>query len=307
MKVVAEYYDDPALAGIVFGPEAYITAGDEIAFFSANKRTTLEGTGKWLEAEWYVPDVKFKGVNVSTQAAARFVFDGPVYISRLRLGVIRTSGMYEGIDPIPDSYPFDADPYEIYAELDHNTGLKEGLDVGSSGGDQEYLIEVNIGPANDQRTALRPALGEGTDPFDRFVNYSILDEWFGPSSQPNAVFKVAVEYYDDPALIGESFGPEVYQSSVNGTVQFKFNPTNQRVVLEGTDTWRTAAWQIDDMNFSGVNQGPQAAARFWYSDNGAIYVSRVRYAVIRPKGEFAGVDKLSDVTIITRVDSWELF
>ena len=44
------------------------------------------------------------------------------------------------------------------------------------------------------------------------------------------------------------------------------------------------------MNFGGVNQGPQAAARFVTS--GKILFSRVRYAVIRPCGPQAGVNLL---------------
>lgn len=307
VKIVAEYYDDPALAGTLFGPEAYITAGDAIAFFPETSRTTLAGTGKWMEVEWYVPDVKFKGVNVPTQAAARFAFGGPVYISRLRMGVIRTTGKYAGVDPIPGVYPFDPDPYGIYAELDLNTGLEDNLALGNSGGDQEYIVEYDIGPANDKRTAVRPSLDLGTDPFDSFINFAIQNEVFGPSNQPNAVFKVAVDYYDDPALTGAVFGPEVYQSSVAGVLTFKFVPTVARVTLEGTDAWKVVAWQINDMNFTGVNQGPQAAARFAFSTTGAVHISRVRYAVIRPKGKNAGVDMLSDLTPYTDVSSWDLY
>lgn len=308
VKIVAEYYDDPALAGETFGPEAYITAGGDTVFYPAEKRTTLEGSGKWLEAVWYVTDVKFNGVNVpGGQATARFHFTGPIYISRLRVGIIRTSGIYEGVDPIPGVYPFDPDPYEIYAELDLNEGIEFGLTTGNSGGDQEYFIEYDVGPAGDLRAAIRPALNEGADTnFDRYMNFSIVDEWFGPTSQPNAVFKIAVDYYDDPALVGERFGPEVYQSDVYGQLQVTFYPDAQRLTLEGTDTWRTAAWQIDDVNFTGINQGPQAAVRFWFTDNAAVYISRVRYAVIRPVGENAGVDMLADVPL-TDVEDWELF
>ncbi|MBI1388469.1 MAG: hypothetical protein GC154_08475 [bacterium] len=309
VKVVAEYYDDPALAGTVFGPEVYVTVGDALAFFPEAKRTTLAGSGKWMEAVWYVSDVKFKGVNVPTQAAARFTFTGPVYVSRLRLGVIRTSGVYENIDPIPDAYPFDPDPYGNYAELDINSGLKDGLDMGNNGGDQQWIQTDNIGPAGDKRTAVRPALDQGAAPFDRFMNFAILDERFGPNAQPNAKIKVAVDFFDDEALAGEAFGPEVYQSDVLGTVQFRFFPADQRFTLEGTNTWRTVAWIIDDMNFTGVNVSPQGAARFWFSDACAVYISRVRYAVIRPVGVNAGVDRLADITAINEpvsVDDWEL-
>lgn len=307
-KIVAEYYDDPALTGTVFGPEAYYSVGNQIAFFPEAQRTVLEGSGKWKEALWYVTDVKLTGVNVPTQAAARFVFTGPVYVSRLRLGVIRTSGIYEGVDPIPNVYPFDPDPYGIYAELDLNTGLVDNLDMSSSGGDQEYIIEEGIGPDNDKRRAVRPALGEGADSnFDRYMNFMIQNEVFGPISQPNAKIKMAYDYYDDPALAGERFGPEVYQTNVFGVVQIKFYPAENRLTLEGTGEWRTVAWVIDDVNFTGVNVSP-GAVRLWFSDNCAVYISRVRYAVIRPVGKNAGVDMLADIEPYpTAVQLWDLY
>lgn len=306
MKIVCEYYDDPALAGATFGPQAYASTAGDIAFVPEADRVTLEGSGQWREAVWYVPDVKLNGVNVPTQAGPRFVFSDAVHISRMRLGVIRTSGIYEGVDPIPDAYPFDPDPYGIYAELDLNAGLVDNLDMGGGGGDSEYFIEDGIGPANDQRRAVRPALGEGSPPFDRYMNFAILNEVFGPSSQPNARIKIAVEYYDDPALAGAVFGPEVYQSDQFGTLGFQFYPESSRQTLEGTGEWLTAAWEISDMNFTGVNVGPQGAARFWFSDEAAVYISRVRYGVIRPVGINAGVDPLEDVPL-TDVADWGLY
>ena len=308
VKIVAEYYDDPALAGTIFGPEVYVTAGDELAFYSEANRTVLEGSGGWREAVWFVSDVKLKGVNVEPQGVARFTFGGPVYVSRIRVGMIRSSGIYENVDPIPDAYPFDPDPYEIYAELNINEPeLSIGLDYGTSGGDQEYLVEDDIGPAEDKRTGIRPALGEASEPFDSHINWSIINEHFGPSNQPNAVLKIAVDYYDDPMLVDQDFGPQVYQSDVYGTLQFKFVSDEDRVVITGTDEWKTAAWIVDDVNFTGVNQGPQAAIRFSFSEEGSIYISRVRYAVIRPVGINAGVDMLSDVEINTEVNLWELY
>ena len=306
VKIAVEYYDDPALTGTVFGPEAYKTTGGEIAFYPVEKRTTLAGTGKWQEAVYYATDVKFDGVNVPTQAAVRFTFDNGVYISRYRLGVIRSAGINKGIDPIPDTYPFDPDPYQNYGQLDINKDISEGIALGTSGGDQEYMTEEGIGPAGDKRKSIRPSLDQGTAPFDRYMNFAINDEWFGPSSQPNAVMKIAVDYYDDPALTGERFGPEVYQSNIAGTVGIKFFPDAQRLTVEGTDVWRTAVWQIDDVNFTGVNQGPQAAVRFWFTDACAVHISRVQYGIIRPKGAQAGKDPLAGLPV-TPVPDWSIY
>ena len=307
IEIVVEYYDDPAQQGQTFGPDEYASAGNVTLNYPPDKGVTLEGSGKWKEAQWYISDVKFNGVNVTPQGAARLKFSAPIYISRLRLGVIRTSGIWSGVDPIPGVYPFDPDPYGIYAELDINKDVKDNLDMAASGGDQEWVTVEGVGPANDKRKAVSPALDKGTDTnFDRYMNFSILNEVFGPTSQPNLVFKVAVDYFDDPALAGQRFGPEVYQTNEYGTVKIKFFPDAQRLTLEGSGEWRTAAWEIDDVNLTGVNVGPQGAVRFWFTDGCAVAISRVRYAVIRPVGKYKGVDKLADVSLVG-IKSWELF
>ena len=57
------------------------------------------------------------------------------------------------------------------------------------------------------------------------------------------------------------------------------------------------------MNFNGVNQGPQSVCRFettpppGSSTPAAIYVSRIRYDVIRPCGAFQGINMLQSVGI----------
>jgi hypothetical protein len=53
-----------------------------------------------------------------------------------------------------------------------------------------------------------------------------------------------------------------------------------------------AYFEIPEIKFQGVNQGPQAAARFALS--GKIFFTRVQYAVIRPCGTDAGVNLLED-------------
>lgn len=310
VKVCVQYYDDPAAVGTVFGPEAYTGPGGAISFFPAAQRVTLEGTGTWREKDWIVENVKFNGVNVPTQAAARFAFTNPVFISQMRLGVFRAGGVNEGIDPIPDCSDFNPDPYQILAEWDIDNNIENGIALAGSGGDQEWIIDGDVGPANDRRFAVRPALDLGTDPFDRYINWTIQNEWFGPSSQPNAVFKVCVEYYDDPALAGLVFGPDVYQSARAGTPQLVFVGRDRRVTLEGTGRWRTFSWTFNDMNFTGVNSGGQGAARIQFDDTAPVYISNVKFGVVRSKGQNAGVDPLVDcgenVEPGTNVLDWEL-
>ncbi len=307
VKIAVEYYDDPQLAGAVFGPEAYSGAGGVISFVPEDQRITLEGTGRWRQGIWYVDGVKFDGINVPDgQSAVRFYYEAPVYISRYRLGVIRSSGVYEGVDPLPDATDFEPDLYDNYVEWDINNGIIDGLDLAPSGGDQEWIVDENIGPEDDKRLAVRPALDLGSEPFDSFMNWSILEERFGPSSQPNAHFKVCIEYYDDPELVGGVFGPEVYQTEISGVTQFAFVPAEERLTIEGTGEWRSYSWEIENMNFSGVNVSPQGAARFVYDV--PVYISRVQYGVIRKLGSEAGVDPLAGCgENETKVNNWSVY
>jgi len=182
--------------------------------------------------------------------------------------------------------------------LDLVRGMSAGLALGTSGGDQEMVV-AEAGPADDRRLAVYPARDEGTSGFKHeFLNFKITDEIFGPSSQPNAHLAICITYYDDPALVGARIRPEVYRTMKNGVLAFGYTPESDFVTLQGSDTWQQAYWEIADMNFTGVNQTPQAAARFIVQDaNGVpakIAVTRVRYGVIRPCGPLTGVNPLED-------------
>ncbi len=301
MKVCVEFYDDPnfAGAGVTFGPEAYATdETDGTGIVAADQRQTLEGSGQWIRRSWIVPAVNLRGVNAgSLTAGPRFISEnGQVAVSSFQLGVLREGDHpLAGQDPLADCF---ADPrictdaYGNFAELDLAKEVRNGLDVGTSSGDQNMIVE-EAGPANDRRQAVRPAFDDGSPGFThQFLNFSITDEVLGPSSQPPAHLAICATYYDDPALAGQSFRPEVYQTEHNGTLALGFTSADVAVTLEGTDTWRDAYWEINDIKFQGVNQGPQAAARF--VTTGKIFVSRLRYAVIRPCGPNAGVNLLED-------------
>src|SRR5204862_794946 len=104
-----------------------------------------------------------------------------------------------GLDPLPDCFE---DPdfckviYGNYAELDLAKGTMDGLEPGTSGGDQQ-MIQEEAGPTSDRRMAIRPASDDGTGFANRYLNFAISDEKLGPSSQPNVVLAVCVTYYDD--------------------------------------------------------------------------------------------------------------
>ncbi|MBI4324569.1 MAG: hypothetical protein HY674_04825 [Chloroflexi bacterium] len=308
VKVCVDFYDDPAFAGanVRFGPEAYATDDKGgIGFYAATRRHVMQGTGKWIRRSWTVPGVSLKGVNAGALTAGpRFASEnGQVFVSRYQIAVLRVGDHpLAGQDPLVDCY---ADPnictdaYGNYAELDLSKDLKDGLDVGRSGDDQEMIV-AEAGPADDRRQAVRPARNDGSPGFQhQYLNLALLNEALGPNSQPPARLAICVTYYDDPNLAGAQFKPEVYVTERNGVETFGFTPGSFFVTLEGTDQWRTAYWEIPDMKFNGVNQGPQAAARFVVLDK--VFFTRVRYAVIRPCGPLAGVNLLESCKPVTDV------
>jgi len=299
MKICVEFYDDPALTGSRFRPDAYATdSTGSVGFVPPKRRHTLRGSGERKKVAWTIPAVSLYGVNVAPLTAGpRLTFEGGrPYISRFDLAVLRVSPHpLAGQDPLVDCYE---DPdicttnYGSYVEMNLATGMLNGLAPGTSAGDQN-MIQAEAGPASDLRMAIRPARDDGTPGFaHQYLNLAIVNQALGPSTQPNARLAICMTYYDDPALAGQSFRPEVYQSDRNGITGFAFAPASIAVTLQGTGRWREAYFELPDVKFLGVNQGPQAAARFFVS--GKIFFSRVRYAVIRPCGPFAGVNRLAE-------------
>lgn len=298
IKVCVEFYDDPALVGAKFGPEAYATdATGGVGFFNAAKRYTLLGSGAWMHVSFVIHSVNLNGINTAplTGGPRLFFENGQPFISRYDLAVLRVApSPLAGQDPLSDCFQ---DPnicttnYGNYAEMDLANGVLNGLAPGTSTGDQE-MLQGEAGPTNDRRLAIRPAGNDGTPGFAHLnLNLAITGEAFGPSSQDNAQMAILMNYYDDPALTGKTFRPEVWRTDDTGVDTLAFSPANIAVVLEGTGRWREAYFEISKVNFSGVNQGPQAAARFGVNDK--IFFSRVRYAVIRPCGPFANVNLLA--------------
>ncbi len=298
LKICVEYFDDAAATGFSFGPEAFATdAAGTPGFAPAANYATLAGTNRWVRQSWVVPGVNLKGINTGAlTGGVRFAFvGGPVSISRFDLAVLREGNHpLAGQDPLANCF---RDPavcegtYGSDAEMDLAEGLFDGLAPGSSGGDQE-MVQEEAGPPEDRRFSVRAALTDGTAGFNHnYLNFAITDTRFGPTTQPNARLAVVLTYYDDPALAGRTFRPEVYiRENPNGSTSFAFLPASQGTTLQGSGRWLDSYVEIPDVKFAGVNQGPQAAARFVV--DGKIAISRVRYAVIRTCGPQAGANAL---------------
>ena len=161
-------------------------------------------------------------------------------------------------------------------------------------------IELGVVRSGDLRLSLRPDSG------DPNLQFQILNSVFGPSYQDNTRASMRLTYYDDPALVGASLRPQVYSTSVNGLSQIIPPPApyNTRATLTGTRKWLEAYFELPNVNFQGVNQGPQSLVRFQTtravsSDPAAgnVHVSRVRYDIMRPCGPYIGINMLQALSI----------
>ena len=153
------------------------------------------------------------------------------------------------------------------------------------------------------RVAEAPAPGSGNNN----IQFALLNNVFGPSLQDNANVAILLTYYDDPSLVGAQIGLNAYNSYVNGIPTIIGGPPapyNARAVLRGTGKWVEAYFYLPNVNFIGVNQGPQSVCRLTTSravstdpDSGVVYVSRIRYDVIRPCGPFEGINMLQSIGV----------
>jgi len=305
MKVCVEFYDDPALTGASFGPEAYAT--DSIGGIGnfAGPLYTLPGSGEWVKVAFWIKAVNLQGVNTTPLTGGpRLTFNGsPIFVDRVELGVVRTgTNILAGLDPNPAYFmnpTICTTNYAYYAELDLQAGIKNGLDVGTSGGDQLMVVEL-AGPVDDRRLSLRPDGGNNN------LQFQLLDQVFGPSYQDNAHVSMRITYYDDPALVGASVRPQVYQSWVNGisTIVTPPAPYSTRATLTGSGKWVDAYFELPNVNFNGVNQGPQSVVRFQTTRansadpaSGNVHLTRVSYDVIRPCGLNQGINRFQTIGI----------
>jgi hypothetical protein len=304
MKVCIEFYDDPALAGASFGPENYALDSSGSVGTYSGPLYTLTGSGLWTKVAFWIPAVNLAGINTAPLTGGpRLIFGGgfPV-IDRIELGVVRAgTNALAGLDPDPSYLMNPAiciSNYAYYAEL-YLGQITNGLDVGTSGGDQVMAVEM-AGPVGDQRLSIRPDNGNNN------LQFVILNQVFGPTYQDNAHVAIALTYYDDPAIVGATLRPQVYQSWIYGvsSITFPVAPYNTSVTLQGTGRWRDAYFELPNVNFNGVNQGPQSLVRYQTTRANAadptsayVHVSRVRYDVVRPCGPYQGINMFQNLLI----------
>ncbi len=330
MKVCVEFYDDPTMNGVTFGPESYAidTLGDTATYGppATGPLYTMTGSGQWLRVAFWIPAVNLTGIDTAPLTGGpRLVFNGGApFIDRVELGLVRTgTNALAGLDPDTSFYlnpNICSTNYGYFVELDLQNGIANGLTTGSSGGDQNMVIE-SFGPTYDMRLADAPTAGNNN------IQFSIVPgpsgsglPPLGPTYQDNADIVMALTYYDDPAMKGARFYPWPYNSlkfgvgvtsfpnQLTGTTVFG-TPYSYRETLAGSGTWKVAYFELPNVNLAGVNQGPQSVARFQTDPatngipaSGYVHITRVRYDVVRPCGDYEGIDMFQPVTI-TRTNS----
>lgn len=303
-RICVDFYDDPGFAGafpaVVFGPEAYATDSQgcsPASVYPSSSLQTLTGSGKWIRRSWIVPNVNLIGVNTQPfTGGPRLISNfGQVAISRIEMAVLRTgSEPLAGQDPLAGC-PLDPQVcegvYTNFVELDLPNNVRNGLDIGTPGTDQNFITEM-AGPASDQRLSVC----SDTNLASLYLQFPIIGGALGSNYQDNAHIAIVLTYYDDPNLRSNHFGIDAwhYRTAV-GLDNIFAADAGKWVMLEGTDKWRDVYWEIDRLTFNGVNQAPQAAVRFKCEAN--VHVSRVRYAVIRTCGPNTGVNWLDSYRV----------
>jgi hypothetical protein len=290
MQLCMEVYDDPALVGTQFGPYQYATDSQGDLTTYLGQYYTLTGSGQWLKVAFYFGPANLQGVNTAplTGGPTVLFYGGLPCIDRVELGVIRTgTNALAGQIPDPNYYLAPlvtcSNGYGYYSEWYPSAGITNNVDI--SGG---YTIVSGVGPANDQRIAEVPKpIGVGSATYEQFA---LLNNVFGPVYQDNSDVIISADYYDDPALTNNDLYPNTYQTMNNGNVSVVSpqSPYGTPVYLAGTGKWQTASWELPNVNFYGAY-----LCRF--ASSAPIYISRVRFNVVRPCGTFEGIDYLQDL------------
>ncbi|HWD21197.1 MAG TPA: hypothetical protein VHB20_18160 [Verrucomicrobiae bacterium] len=319
MKVCVEFYDDPTLIGATIQPENYAadTLGDVSSY--TGPAYQLTGTGGWVKLAFWVQSVNLTGINTGSYTGGpRLTFSGGYpFIDKVELGIVRSgTNALAGLDPDP-SYLLDpkicTTNYGYYIQLDMQNGISDGLTIGSSGGDQNMVIEY-VGPTNDQRLSEAPTAGNNNIQFSIIPNGNGVPP-LGPTYQDNLDVLMALDYYDDPAMAGARLYPWPYDSlkfgvdttsfmnTLTGTNVFG-KPFNYRETLTGSGTWKTAYWELPNVNLRGINQGPQSIVRFQTDPatngvpaSGDIHVSRVQFCIVRPCGPLEGINVFQSIGV----------
>jgi hypothetical protein len=291
MQLCIEFYDDPNLAGSSFAPYQYATdAQGDLATYGGSPYT-LTGSGRWLKVAFYLGPVCLEGVGTAPLTGGpTVIFNGNYpYIDRVELGVIQQgTNALAGLKPDANYYmdPFICDTnYGYYAEWNPSAGITNNVDIAPGYG------TVLAGPSYDLRLAEKANVaGAGA----YYLQFALLNNVFGPALQDNADVTMLVTYYDDPALVGAQIFPNTYETWIDGfsSIINPSAPYNVPVTLQGSGQWKDAYFELPNVSFA-----PNSVCKYAAYSTAPLYVSRVRYDVIRPCGSFEGINYLQTIGI----------
>ena len=173
MKMCVDFYDDPALAGALFGPESYAADqyGGSCAPNVAVPKHRALYAARHGEVDPQVVDpsrrqsLRGEYGALDRRAAVRLSLNGHVAVSRFELAALRTTGPLACQDPLADCRPDPVvctDAYGIYAELDLQRRRHERTGtLGTMAVIRPTSFET-AGPPDDRRTSVRNADGNLT-------------------------------------------------------------------------------------------------------------------------------------------------
>jgi hypothetical protein len=163
-----------------------------------------------------------------------------------------------------------AEPTNNLAWIDFNLNTSNNLSVmNNSSLGETYTVQSGVGPTGDQRTAM---LSSG------WMEMPILNNYLGQPCNEDLSMQVCLEVYDDPALIGSTFGPYQYATDYQGDLA---NYTGSPYTLTGSGQWIKVAFYVGPLNLNGVNTAPLTGGPLMQFNGGIPYIDRVEVGLIR--------------------------
>jgi hypothetical protein len=155
--------------------------------------------------------------------------------------------------------------------IDFNQKITNNLTViNNSGLGETYSVQSGVGPANDLRTAIQSTSG--------LMNFGILSNYLGLPCNTPRTMELGIEFYDDPALAGTSFGPSQYATDPEGDLEaYAGSP----YTMTGTGLWLKVAFFIPAVDLEGVDTAPLTGGPTVAINGTAPFIDRVEIGVIR--------------------------
>jgi hypothetical protein len=246
--------------------------------FTLTNVLTADGVNRYVG---YVPDATKPGVQNGGVNGGTLRIEGlpGISIRAVALGPQGSFGTSNQVNVFLPPIACDPEPQTVnLAFIDLNAGITNHLSILN---DTDQTVTYGTGgPAGDIRKAVQ-ATGS-------YMNFGILSNYLGEPCNPNRPMKVCVEFYDDPNLAGNTFGPDQYASDNVGDTKTFGGPL---YMLAGSGAWVRVAFWIPSVNLAGVNTAPLTGGPRLIFNGPAVWIDRVELGVVRSgTGPLAGQD-----------------